>query len=427
MKKIAGRESIAALLVAVALLAGTPRAAAEVNACDKLASHPSDPDKVLPGFERKEIDLPKAEAICRAELAREPLHARTTFHVGRVIYYQGRGKESLPFLEKSAAMGYRQAMFVAGFVLYDGSQVPSDDCRTLEYWRKSLALEHPWTGVYLVDGYLDGRFDKCGLKLSDEQMNRYVRLTTSRIPYGESEGRIEKVTRRLAERAAAKPAAAAAIGAAPGLAGVGGVALASLVAADAATSKAAAEVVAPFDPSKYSQAVTECDRMAAHGDDPYHVAPGRERADMDLPKAIEACRAAVAADPGNPRLNYQLGRVLGYSGRGAEAIPYRAAAVAADYPQALFVIGYITVFGMNQQPKDVCKGAELIRRSAFQNRMAGQLGFPSYVLAGLFEQCPVRKDTQEMLGFVEAARKQMKGDYYAGLLADRLEAELRKR
>ena len=32
----------------------------------------------------------------------------------------------------------------------------------------------------------------------------------------------------------------------------------------------------PFDPSKYSQAVTDCDRLAAHPDDPYHVAPGIE-------------------------------------------------------------------------------------------------------------------------------------------------------
>jgi hypothetical protein len=93
----------------------------------------------------------------------------------------------------------------------------------------------------------------------------------------------------------------------------------------------------------------------------------------------------------------------------------------------LFVIGYITLFGMNQQPQDTCKGAELIRRSAQQNRLAGQLGFPQYVLAGMFDQCPVRKDTQEMLGFVAAARKQIKGDYYQKLLADQLEAGLKQR
>ncbi len=367
-------------LLAVTLLLAVPQAQAELNACDKVASHPSDPDKVLPGFERKDIDLPKAEAICRAELVREPNNARTIFHLGRVLYYQGKAKDALPYLERSAAMGYRQAIFVTGFVLYDASMLPRDDCRAAELWQKSLALEHPWTGAYLVDGYLDGRFDKCGLKLTDDQMQRYVALSTAKIPYGESEGRLEKVTQRLAARARAAAAAA--------------------LPAQAA--------IKPFDPSKYSQVPTPCDQMASHPEDPNKVvSPGKERPEIDLPKAIEACRAAVAADPRNPRLNYLLGRVLGYSGRGAEGLANRQAAVDADYPQALFVIGYITVFGMNQQPKDVCKGAELIRRSAFQGRLAGQLGFPSYVVSGMFDNCPVRKETQEMLGFLDAARDQI--------------------
>lgn len=195
-------------------------------------------------------------------------------------------------------------------------------------------------------------------------------------------------------------------------------------AAAAAAPAAAAASVAKFDASKYSQTVTDCDRIASHPEDPHRVAPGRDRSQIDLPKAIEACRAAVAADPKNPRLNYLLGRVLGYSGRGAEGLANRQAAVDADYPQALFVIGYITVFGLNQQPKDVCRGAELIRRSALQGRVAGLLGFPSYVLQGLFDDCPVRKDKQEMLGFIAAARRQSQGDYYQALLADLLERQI---
>jgi hypothetical protein len=181
----------------------------------------------------------------------------------------------------------------------------------------------------------------------------------------------------------------------------------------------------PFDPAKYSQAVTECDRLASHPEDPFKVAPGMERAQIDLPKAIAACQAAVKADPKNPRLNYQLGRVLGYSGRGAEALGNRAAAVDANYPQALFVIGYITMLGMNQQPRDICRGAELIRRSALAGRLAGQFGFPKYVLAGDFDSCPVTKDWNELLGFVQAGRAQAKGDYYQTLLADMLEQDIR--
>lgn len=197
-------------------------------------------------------------------------------------------------------------------------------------------------------------------------------------------------------------------------------------AAAVASQAVLAQELRPFDPSTYSQQVTECDRLASHPDDPHRVAPGLERPQIDLPKAIEACKAAVARDPGNPRLNYLLGRTLGYSGRGAEGLGNRKVAVDADYPQALFVIGYMSLTGMNQQPKDVCGGAELIRRSALQGRIAGQLGFPRYVLSGLFDACPVRKDKTEMLGFVAAARKQSKGDYYQGLLADMLEDDLKR-
>ena len=184
---------------------------------------------------------------------------------------------------------------------------------------------------------------------------------------------------------------------------------------------------APFDPARHSQAPTDCDRLAAHPDDPNRVAPGRARADIDLPAAIAACEAAVRADPRNPRLNYQLARVYGYSGQGGKALPYRKAATDADYPQALFVVGYITLLGMNEQPQDTCAAAELIRRSAHQGRLAGQLGFVHYVVTGRFDGCGVRQDAAEMQGFLDAAKQQLGGDYYKSLLVEQLERQLRAR
>jgi len=202
--------------------------------------------------------------------------------------------------------------------------------------------------------------------------------------------------------------------------------LAALLLTGATASSSAAEFVA-FDPSRYSQEVTECDRLASHPDDPFKLAPGISEGKVDLVKAIPACLDAVTRDPRNPRLNYMYGRVLGYAGRGAEALPYRKAAVDGDYPQALFVIGYITLYGYNFQPKDVCRAGELLHRSALHNRIAGQLGFPRYVLEGRFDSCPnVRRDPAEMLELVAAARKQFGTDYYKGLLADSLEEDLQK-
>lgn len=182
-----------------------------------------------------------------------------------------------------------------------------------------------------------------------------------------------------------------------------------------------------YDPAAYSQEVTECDRLASHPDDPNRVAPGLSQSKIDLPKAVAACQAAVASDPEHPRLNYLLGRTLGYSGRGAEGLGNRQRAVQAGYPQSLFVVGYMALYGINQQPKDICLGAELIRRAAIEERLAGQLGFTKYVVTGMFDDCPVRKDREEMLSFISAARQRIGSDYYQGLLADLLESELKQR
>lgn len=191
-------------------------------------------------------------------------------------------------------------------------------------------------------------------------------------------------------------------------------------------SAAAADTLKTWDPTQFSQAVTQCDRLASHGEDPHSVAPGVKRADMDFDAAIAACTAAVADDPKNPRLRYQLARVYGYSGQGEKAFPHRAAAIDADYPQALFVNGYLHLLGINKAPKDVCRAGELIRRSAQYGRLAGQVGFPHYALRGVFNGCDVTIDAQEMLTFLEAAKQSTTG-YYDGLLVEALTDQVKTR
>jgi hypothetical protein len=178
-----------------------------------------------------------------------------------------------------------------------------------------------------------------------------------------------------------------------------------------------------FDPSPYSQAVTDCDRRASHDDDPFKVAPGRERPQIDLPAAIRACDADLKRDPGNPRLLYLLARVLTYSGRVGEALPYIEKSAALKYPQSLFVTGYLYLDGAYQAPKNACRAGELIRESAVYGRLAGQVGFPKYVLDGRFQGCAVKQDPEELAGFLAAA-KAAKPEYYTDLLVDVLQKEV---
>ena len=182
----------------------------------------------------------------------------------------------------------------------------------------------------------------------------------------------------------------------------------------------AEEAAQRFDPSTFSQMPTACDVLASHPDDPNRVAPGRDRAEIakDFPGAVAACRSAVERDPGNPRLQYQLARVLGYSGQGALAMPHRAKAVEGRYPQALFVVGFLYLTGQNENPKDPCRAGELMRESAIEGRIAGQIGFPRYAMQGLFEGCDVKVERTEMLGFLDAVAKQVAGDYYRTMLVE---------
>ena len=76
-----------------------------------------------------------------------------------------------------------------------------------------------------------------------------------------------------------------------------------------------------FDKEKYSQTITDCDRVAAHPDDPLRVARGVETREMDLPAAIAACRQDLVKDPTNPRLSYQLARAMTYAGQVKDAFP----------------------------------------------------------------------------------------------------------
>lgn len=160
-----------------------------------------------------------------------------------------------------------------------------------------------------------------------------------------------------------------------------------------------------YDPTRYSQKVTGCDVLAGHPLDPYKVVVGLEKRDMDLPAAIGACQAAVERDPTNPRLNYQLARVYGYSGMGEKGFRYREVALAADYPQAVQVYGLLHMTGQNHATKDKCLAGELLRRSSVVYER-GQINFVLWSLRGEFAGCSVKQDPKEMAKLLDKADEQ---------------------
>lgn len=178
-----------------------------------------------------------------------------------------------------------------------------------------------------------------------------------------------------------------------------------------------------FDPSKYSQKVTGCDLLAGHPNDPHKNVVGLEKRDMDLPAAIAACKVAVERDPTNPRLNYQLGRVLGYSGKGDQAYKYREVALAAGYPQAVMVYGFMHLNGQNFAKVDKCLSGELHQRAA-RDGLAPER-FVWWVLEGAFDGCPgVKVDYQELLKYLDEVDKKT-GDAYVHSINDNMRKRIK--
>lgn len=204
------------------------------------------------------------------------------------------------------------------------------------------------------------------------------------------------------------------------------VAIASLAWISACASSAQAGPVPlsdiqPYERAAYDRTVTECDRLTAHPSDPERVSEGVTQDAMDKSAAIEACLEALANDPDNPRLNYQLARAYNYAGQPLEGAPYSNKAVTAGYPQSLFVAGYVRLENWDGLGPDPCYGGELIRRSAEAGRLAGLIGFPHYAMAGRFADCesyPI-VDKAELERFLNEAGPRAE-TYYQSILVQEL-------
>lgn len=192
------------LTLLIAFFACFSSLASAVTECDRQAGHGLDPDGVVPGISRSGMDMAAAEKACRAAVAEYPAHARSNYQLGRVLYYDGRGKESLPYLKVAADAGYPQALFVLGFIQTIEDQLPIDYCAAAELWKQSAALDHPWTAVYLPWEYLKGNFKDCDVSLSDADILRFEQFALKHIAYGDSEGRIEALQALIKEHMAAK-------------------------------------------------------------------------------------------------------------------------------------------------------------------------------------------------------------------------------
>ncbi|MBB4481293.1 caspase family protein [Rhizobium etli] len=95
--------------------------------------------------------------------------------------------------------------------------------------------------------------------------------------------------------------------------------------------------------------VTECDLYGADPNDPQRQVPGVSNGLVNVRDALRACAFALAADQNNPRLQYQLGRVLEIAGRYNWAEYFYKVAGGHQYSAALVNLGYMARMGIGRK------------------------------------------------------------------------------
>lgn len=140
---------------------------AEITDCDRLAANPPDPDRVVEGIARNDVDLPRAIAACRAAVAARPDVGRFAYQLGRVLFYDGHIAEALASFRQAAQLGYRQAHFIIGYISVRQSRgVPFDPAIIEYHWRLSARADHFNAQIGYVHEYVRGTFmglsDVCG-------------------------------------------------------------------------------------------------------------------------------------------------------------------------------------------------------------------------------------------------------------------------
>lgn len=146
----------------------------------------------------------------------------------------------------------------------------------------------------------------------------------------------------------------------------------------------------PLPPPR-ALAVGECDALAARPDDPTRPQGVMGVSDDDLKagQAAEICEEALAVEPDNPRLLYQLARAYLLFGKAAEGVEAMIEAAEQEHAVAIASLGDFVLYGLLDDDPDPETAKALYLRAA-------EAGFkPAAELAEMIQANPEEDDSQE--------------------------------
>jgi TPR repeat protein len=151
-------------------------------------------------------------------------------------------------------------------------------------------------------------------------------------------------------------------------------------------SDVAAAQVAPWLPATgaaHGGFTEDCDRLAGSRYDRQRpsVLPGVSSKDIDAALALPACEKALAADPDNPRLAYELGLVRATQGKGTEAVRLYRMAADRGYAAAQAELGFFYMVGRGGLPHDDWEASRLYKLAVDQGNALAQARLGLFSLA----------------------------------------------
>ncbi|WP_149141237.1 caspase family protein [Gemmobacter caeruleus] len=137
----------------------------------------------------------------------------------------------------------------------------------------------------------------------------------------------------------------------------------------------------PATKAGLAASATDCDEEAADPVDPDKLSPGVSDANLNIRRALRACAFALAADPQNPRLLFQFGRVLDVARRHDWANAWYEAAIEGGYSAAMVNRGFNARMGRGGA-RDPDLSFALYTRAAQGGNLRGRTNLGNAFLLG---------------------------------------------
>lgn len=163
------------LILLIVLLPIQTLAEAPQTECDRVAAHSSDTQRAAAGVEQENFDIPAARAACAEAVSQYPDEDRFQYQYGQSFFYDGDYAAALPYFTRAAELGSAQGQLVLGLVLMGGYVDDPDVCTAGRWWLAGARQNHLYSKVYLLQNWVDGLFEDCGLDLTESEASDMVR------------------------------------------------------------------------------------------------------------------------------------------------------------------------------------------------------------------------------------------------------------